>query len=45
MLQGASSYAGFTYILDNVFGSAGNTSAGKDKEFEFRDTPVDDRGY
>mmetsp|Transcript_21265 Transcript_21265/g.31485 ORF Transcript_21265/g.31485 Transcript_21265/m.31485 type:complete len:350 (+) Transcript_21265:166-1215(+) len=45
MLQGASSYAGFTYILDNVFGSARDTTVGRDKEFEFRDTPVDDRGY
>jgi len=45
MLQGASSYAGFTYILDNLFGSASDTTAGRDKDFEYRDTPVEDRGY
>lgn len=43
MLQGASTYAGFTYILDQVFGSETNTK--RDREFEFTDTPVDERGY
>jgi len=43
MLQGASSYAGFTYILDNLF--AAPNKKGKDREFDFTDAPVEDRGY
>lgn len=49
MLQGAYSYAGFTYILDVVFAKgAGKNGGGMDDidgEFAFTDTPVDDRGY
>jgi len=46
MLQGASTYAGFTYILDTMFGSAGGGGRMERKrEFEFTDTPMEDRGY
>lgn len=44
MLQGASSYAGFTYVLDTVFGM-GSKKEEKRSEFEFMDTPIGDRGY
>lgn len=45
MLQGASTYAGFTYVLDTMFGPSRDTATGRDREFEFTDTPVEDRGY
>jgi hypothetical protein len=46
MLQGASTYAGFTYILDTVLGSAGGGGkTDRELEFEFTDTPIADRGY
>lgn len=46
MLQGASTYAGFTYILDTVLGSAGGGGkTDRELEFEFKDTPIADRGY
>ena len=44
MLQGASTYAGFTYVLDTMFGPSRDTATGRDREFEFTDTPVADRG-
>jgi hypothetical protein len=45
MLQAASTYATFTYILDLVFGSSGQPKIGADKDFDFTDTPIEDRGY
>ncbi len=45
MLNAASTYAGFTYILDMVFGSSSNSSTGLNKEFDFTDTPIEERGY
>lgn len=49
MLQGAYSYAGFTYVLDVVFAKGAGKKGGDmddiDGEFAFTDTPVDDRGY
>mmetsp|Transcript_25391 Transcript_25391/g.32307 ORF Transcript_25391/g.32307 Transcript_25391/m.32307 type:complete len:177 (+) Transcript_25391:23-553(+) len=47
MLQGAVTYAGFTYVLDQLFGSGGS-GASKDSntdEFAFSDTPVEERGF
>jgi hypothetical protein len=44
MLQGASTYASFTYIIDSVFGGTG-TKKGVDKDFQFTDAPIEDRGY
>lgn len=45
MLQGASTYATFTYILDTVFGTTGQSKRGITNDFDFTDTPIDDRGY
>jgi hypothetical protein len=46
MLQGASTYAGFTYVLDQMFGSRSDRGSGsRERGFEFMDTPVEDRGY
>eukprot|EP00557_Chaetoceros_sp_GSL56_P002741 CAMPEP_0176499646 /NCGR_PEP_ID=MMETSP0200_2-20121128/13050_1 /TAXON_ID=947934 /ORGANISM="Chaetoceros sp., Strain GSL56" /LENGTH=361 /DNA_ID=CAMNT_0017898103 /DNA_START=150 /DNA_END=1235 /DNA_ORIENTATION=+ len=45
MLQGASTYAGFTYVLDQMFGSRRDATIGGERGFEFMDTPVEDRGY
>jgi len=49
MLQGASTYAGFTYLIDVVFGSFGpkgeGGGEGEGGEFDFNDTPVEDRGF
>lgn len=45
MLQGASTYAGFTYILDQMFGSRRDGANNGERGFEFMDTPVEDRGY
>lgn len=44
MLQGASTYAGFTYVLDTMFGN-GKPNTEREREFEFTDTPIEDRGY
>jgi hypothetical protein len=52
MLQSASSYAGITYLMDFMFHSTSNNSAGGDENhsrngMNFKDTPisVEDRGY
>jgi len=47
MIQGASTYAGFTYILDMVFGSGGSKDTSLDKNFDFTDAPIseEERGY
>jgi hypothetical protein len=47
MLQAASTYASFTYILDMVFGSQkpSESGSGLNKDFAFTDTPIEERGY
>ncbi len=45
MLQAATTYASFTYMIDLVFGTSGQPNTGLDKEFDFTDTPIEDRGY
>ncbi len=47
MIQGAYTYAGFTYVLDFVFASGSRGGKG-DGEFDFTDTPIplaEERGY
>lgn len=47
MIQGAYTYAGFTYVLDFVFASGSRGGKG-DGEFDFTDTPLplaEERGY
>jgi len=45
MLQAATTYASFTYVIDIVFGSERKPNTGLNKEFDFTDTPIEERGY
>ena len=49
MLTGASTYAGFTLLLDSFFGGSGRGGEGSKSEWsDFQDQPLqtaDDRGY
>lgn len=47
MMKGAMTYGGFTYMIDVFFsGDKKKTSEdGVGKEFDFQDTPVEDRGF
>jgi len=49
MVQGAATYAGFTYMIDVVFGGGGKGADGgvEGGEFDFKDTPigVEGRGF
>jgi len=50
MVQGASTYAGFTYMIDVVFGGGWDgkgSEGGEVGEFDFKDTPIgaEDRGF
>ena len=44
MLNAAATYAGFTYFLDFIMAKT-SSSTGLDKEFDFTDTPIEERGY
>lgn len=46
MIQSASTYAGFTYLIDSFFGGPKNPKTGE-KNFDFKDTPVtaEERGF
>ncbi len=47
MIQGAYTYAGFTYFIDFIFASGSRGGKG-DGEFDFTDRPVplaEERGY
>ena len=44
MISSASTYATFTYVMDMFIGVGGSTSQ-VDKDFDFTDTPIEDRGF
>ena len=46
MIQSASTYAGFTYMIDAFFGGPKNQK-NAEKDFDFKDTPVavEERGF
>jgi len=44
MLKGASTYASFTYIMD-MLGGGSQKKGGAEREFDYNDVPVEDRGY
>jgi len=50
MFQGATTYAGFTYLIDTFFGAQGGRNgqlSGLDRDFDFKDTSVsqNERGF